>query len=129
MSTSLGSRRCCISRSSVITTCGTGSTGSTGAQGIQGVTGSTGATGDVGATGSTGSTGAQGIQGVTGSTSIFSSAGLGVGGNSNVGATIVDSVITLNTNILPNTNRLDIMSQNYYNTGYQNFSVNLIGNS
>ena len=67
--------------------------------------------------------------GVTGSTSIFSSAGQGVGGNSNVGATIVDSVITLNTNILPNTNRLDIMSQGYYNTGYQNFSVNLIGNS
>ena len=46
-----------------------------------------------------------------------------------VGATIVDSVITLNSNILPNTNRLDILAGNYYNKGYSNFSINILGNS
>ena len=61
--------------------------------------------------------------------SIFTSSGFGVAGNPNIGATIVDSVITLNSNILPNTNRLDIVSGNYYNTGYSNFSVEIISNS
>ena len=54
--------------------------------------------------------------------SIFSTS-YGVAGNPNVGATIVDSAITLNSN------RLDIVSGNYYNTGYSNFSVDIISNS
>jgi hypothetical protein len=64
----------------------------------------------------------------TSSASIFTE-GYGVAGNPNIGTTIVDSVITLNSNILPNTNRLDIVSDSYYNTGYSNFSVNIIGES
>jgi hypothetical protein len=51
-----------------------------------------------------------------------------VAGNSNIGAVIVDSVITLNANILPNTTRLDIVADNYYNTGYSNLSINIISN-
>ena len=61
-------------------------------------------------------------------TSIFQY-GNGVAGNPKVGATIVDSVITLNSNILPNTNRLDIVAANYYNKGYSNFSIDFISNS
>jgi hypothetical protein len=60
---------------------------------------------------------------VVDSTSIFSNSGYGVAGNPNVGATIVDSAITLNSN------RLDIVAGNYYNTGYSNFSVEIITNS
>ena len=65
---------------------------------------------------------------VVNNTSIFSN-GYGVAGNPKVGATIVDSVITLNSNILPNTNRLDIVAANYYNKGYSNFSIDFISNS
>jgi hypothetical protein len=56
--------------------------------------------------------------------SIFTDKGFGVAGNSNVGATIVDSVITLNAN-----NKLDIVADNYYNTGFSNFSLNINSNS
>ena len=49
----------------------------------------------------------------------------GVAGNPNVGATIVDSAITLNSNIYPQTNKLDVVSGDYYNTGDNNFSVNI----
>jgi len=75
-------------------------------------------------------TGATDSSGVVGSSkNIFRNYGNGVAGNPNVGATIVDSVITLNSNILPNTNRLDIVAANYYNTGYSNFSMEIISNS
>ena len=56
--------------------------------------------------------------------SIFGKMGNGVAGNPNIGATIVDSVITLDSN----TNRLDIVADNY-NTGYSNFSMDIISNS
>ena len=62
-------------------------------------------------------------------TNIFRNYGNGVAGNPNVGATIVDSVITLNKNILPNTNKLDIVADNYYNTGFSNLSLNITSNS
>ena len=54
---------------------------------------------------------------------IITEYGYGVAGNPNIGATIVDSVITLNSNSLPNTNKLDIVASNYYNTGYSNLSI------
>ena len=57
---------------------------------------------------------------------IFTTTGYGVAGNPNVGATIVDSTITLNSNIYPQTNKLDIVSGDYYNSGYTNFSVNIL---
>ena len=63
------------------------------------------------------------------STSPTGSSGFGVAGNPNVGATIVDSVITLNKNILPNTNKLDIVADSYYNTGFSNLSLNITSNS
>jgi hypothetical protein len=57
-------------------------------------------------------------------TSPTGSSGNGVAGNPNVGATIVDSVITLNKN----TNKLDIVADNYYNTGFSEFSIDIIAN-
>ena len=56
---------------------------------------------------------------------IITEYGYGVAGNPNIGATIVDSVITLNSNSLPNTNKLDIVASNYYNTGYSNLSIEI----
>ena len=63
------------------------------------------------------------------STNIFTISGYNVAGNPNIGAVIVDSVITLNTNILAKISTLDIVAENYYNTGYSNFSIDITGNS
>jgi hypothetical protein len=57
---------------------------------------------------------------------IFTTVGHGVAGNPNVGATIVDSAITLNSTIFPQTNKLDIVSGDYYNSGFKNFSSNIL---
>jgi len=57
---------------------------------------------------------------------LFSLWGTGIAANPNVGPTIVDSAITLNSNVYPQTNNLDIVSSNYYNNGYTNFSVNIL---
>ena len=54
--------------------------------------------------------------------------GRGVASNPSIGATIVDSQITLNSNMYPQTNRLEIVSDRYYNNGYLNFSVDINGN-
>jgi hypothetical protein len=62
-------------------------------------------------------------------TTIFTTTGRGVAGNSNVGSTIVDSAISFNSNIYPNSNKLDIVSDNYYNAGYSNFSVDIVARS
>ena len=62
-------------------------------------------------------------------TSIFSYGGSGVVGNSNIAPVLVDSIITLNSNVLPNTNRLDIFANNYNNRGYSNLSMNIISTS
>ena len=56
---------------------------------------------------------------------ILTEYGYGVAGNPNIGVTIVDSVITLNSNSLSNTNRFDIVADNYYNTGYSNLSIEI----
>jgi len=66
-----------------------------------------------------------GIKWVGIGTNIITEYGYGVAGNPNIGATIVDSVITLNSNSLPNTNRLDIVASNYYNKGYSNLSIDI----
>ena len=55
--------------------------------------------------------------------------GRGVASNPTIGATIVDSQITLNSNIYPQTNRLEIVSNRYYNNGYLNFSVDINGST
>jgi hypothetical protein len=41
------------------------------------------------------------------------------------GLVIVDSTITLNSNS-SQTNNLDIVSSNYYNSGYTNLAVNIL---
>jgi hypothetical protein len=63
--------------------------------------------------------------GVPNSTSIFSGTGSGVASNSNVGAVIVDSALTLNANTYPQSNTLDVVSDTYYNIGYTNFSCDI----
>jgi hypothetical protein len=49
-------------------------------------------------------------------TGTFSS-GLGVAGNPKVGATIVPSQIVINKNSINQTNKLDIATGDYYNSG------------
>ncbi len=49
----------------------------------------------------------------------------GVGSNPQIGPVVLDSVITLNANSYPQTSNLDIVSDNYYNNGYTNFSMNI----
>ena len=50
--------------------------------------------------------------------------GNGVAGNPNIGPVIVDSQIVLNTNYNLS-NRLDIVSDSYYNQGFTNFSLTI----
>jgi hypothetical protein len=50
--------------------------------------------------------------------------GRGVAGNSNIGPVIVDSQIILNNNS-NNSNKLDIVSDGYYNQGFTNFSFTI----
>ena len=52
-------------------------------------------------------------------TSIFTVI-VGIGVNSNVGATIVDSAIVLRNN---NINKIDIVADEYYNTGWSNMTI------
>ena len=42
------------------------------------------------------------------------------------GPVIVNNTITLNLNSYPKTNNLDIVSSNYYNSGYTNLAVNIL---
>jgi hypothetical protein len=56
---------------------------------------------------------------------ILSLGGHSVEGNPKIGVIVVDSVLSLNSNVYPQSNTIDIISSNYYNTGYTNFSFNI----
>ena len=59
------------------------------------------------------------------SASIFTF-GFDVAGNPEIGAVVVDSTIVLNSNIYKQSNKLDIVSPDYYDNGYNNMSLSII---
>jgi hypothetical protein len=58
-------------------------------------------------------------------TGTISTGGRGVAGNPKVGATIVPSQIVLNKNSINLTNKLDIATGDYYNTGPTQVSMTI----
>jgi hypothetical protein len=58
------------------------------------------------------------------STNIFTT-GYGVAGNPRVGAVVVDSQVVFDQNSINQSNRLDVVSDAYYNNGYTNFSATI----
>ena len=65
---------------------------------------------------------------VPSSTSIITR-GEAVASNSRIGPVVVDSQITLNEYGISGTNKLDIIADNYFNTGFTNMSVNINSNN
>jgi hypothetical protein len=61
---------------------------------------------------------------VPNSTNIFTTNCYGVAANSRIGATVVDSQIIIDQNGFGQSDSLDVVSDSFYNTGYDNFSVN-----
>jgi len=58
-------------------------------------------------------------------TTLFTTSGLGVAGNSRIGAVVVDSQLTLGKYSVSGTNKLDIVADSYFNTGFTNMSINI----
>ena len=63
--------------------------------------------------------------GVDNNTLLFTTSGNGVASNPRIGAVVVDSQMTLDTYSISGTNKLDIVADSYFNTGFTNMTVTI----
>jgi hypothetical protein len=58
-------------------------------------------------------------------TTLFTTSGNGIAGNPRIGSVVVNSQITLNEYDVSGTNKLDVVADSYFNTGFTNMSVSI----
>ena len=58
-------------------------------------------------------------------TTLFTTSGNGIAGNPRIGAVVVDNQLTLNEYGVSGTNKLDVVADNYFNTGFTNMTVTI----